>query len=528
MPLIFSRDSPRYKKFVRDRRRWKADAYKEIVQKHHLDITPAQMDKQALKSAVHEADRHFQVFTDFIKDPGKLFKFIGAVISAIAAAIAGALLSIATFGAGTPLAIAGTVLAAMSAISSIASTMAMNIVEANAQAANEYLANKEMSYKQAIELSHSAQSTAGQASTVRSLIYSPYAILPEGAIYKDENPGTIGYRGGLEAPNCMKGINNTKAPNELAEQINNTKHRYLAGNTQFDPLNLPFPTSKAALNAKITQECMQGRLKQAILDVQEGFKELAAKEFGAFDGQTFKKLYDHNVKKLVHPKVDALNTWVFLRQMKYYPNGQRIPLFKRINYPDKIKMPKGDGGDFLVSITAKRFWTEESYSGFGNTAGSNSQSSSTTSGQDVFTFESYEGTILDAQITSSAPEDVKGQKIILVRKQVKDLPKKSPKAWHYENIKDNEKELDKLDLKTLEDLEKAYNAWLVLSWESYQIEALGAANPEDLKEQAQALAKEQNRDFNEVFYCGDEDDPKTKIFNSYAKTHEIKEWETFA
>ncbi|CCB80800.1 hypothetical protein HBZC1_18140 [Helicobacter bizzozeronii CIII-1] len=66
-------------------------------------------------------------------------------------------------------------------------------------------------------------------------------FLPQGHIYKGENPGSLGYKAGLEGFSPMKGILGTFKENLGAEQLNNRAHRHLAGNADYEPLDLPFP-----------------------------------------------------------------------------------------------------------------------------------------------------------------------------------------------------------------------------------------------------------------------------------------------
>ncbi len=66
-------------------------------------------------------------------------------------------------------------------------------------------------------------------------------FLPQGHIYKGENPGSLGYKAGLEGFSPMKSILGTFKENLGAEQLNNRAHRHLAGNADYEPLDLPFP-----------------------------------------------------------------------------------------------------------------------------------------------------------------------------------------------------------------------------------------------------------------------------------------------
>ncbi|STP11026.1 Uncharacterised protein [Helicobacter cinaedi] len=50
------------------------------------------------------------------------------------------------------------------------------------------------------------------------LIYNPYAMLPEGELYKKDRAGSIGYQAGLEAPNPMRAINGQYKENALSNK----------------------------------------------------------------------------------------------------------------------------------------------------------------------------------------------------------------------------------------------------------------------------------------------------------------------
>ncbi|WP_104761677.1 hypothetical protein [Helicobacter cetorum] len=62
---------------------------------------------------------------------------------------------------------------------------------------------------------------------------NPYAIFPKGAIYEYHNPGSLNYNA-LNAYNPMDGINNQFRISVLNELNNNTFHRNLAGNSQYN------------------------------------------------------------------------------------------------------------------------------------------------------------------------------------------------------------------------------------------------------------------------------------------------------
>ncbi|WP_104748405.1 hypothetical protein [Helicobacter cetorum] len=62
---------------------------------------------------------------------------------------------------------------------------------------------------------------------------NPYAIFPKGVIYEYHKPGSLNYNA-LNAYNPMDGINNQFHTSVLSELNNNTFHRNLAGNAQYN------------------------------------------------------------------------------------------------------------------------------------------------------------------------------------------------------------------------------------------------------------------------------------------------------
>ncbi len=69
----------------------------------------------------------------------------------------------------------------------------------------------------------------------RFFLTDPYAILPKGFIYEYHNPGKETYNA-LNAPNNMDGINNQFRVNALNQVINNSYHKFLAGNESYNAL----------------------------------------------------------------------------------------------------------------------------------------------------------------------------------------------------------------------------------------------------------------------------------------------------
>ncbi|WP_205588386.1 hypothetical protein [Helicobacter vulpis] len=281
MPLIWDRSDPKYKNWAREKYQAHLKEYTRIRDQYRLDIEDWVLDNQALKYAIAEADSHFQVFSDAFKG-GNLLAFIGALLQAIGGVVMGAIVSVFSLGLASPAGVALMTTSIIGAIATIAGTITSSIISDYASSAQGFNVQLEGALKESTSLSQHSQSTL-EHSIAHDLIFNAYAIFPEGVIYKDENPGGLGYRAGLEAPNCMKGINGTKGPNFFAEQINNTQHRFKAGNTHYDPLHLPFPLAKAQQDYKMHKEIAQQAIKQRMLSIQQGFSELIKEGFGAFD-----------------------------------------------------------------------------------------------------------------------------------------------------------------------------------------------------------------------------------------------------
>ncbi|WP_235853038.1 hypothetical protein [Helicobacter labacensis] len=523
MPLIGNRADPKYKAFVHNHRVYLQDVYTKYRDDYQLDISDGILERQAMLAAKAEADGHFQIFEDAFKG-GNLFAFIGAILEAIFSIVAGVIISVFSFGVGTPAGIATITTGVTSALANIVGTITSSIFKDYASNATQFDQSSISGFSAGAQLIK--QNLALENTRVTyALIYNPYAIFPEGSIYKDENPGTLGYRAGLEAPNCMKGILGTKQPNLFAEQINNSAHRHKAGNAFYDPLKLPFPTSDFALNSQRTKEAMQANLKKRIAQIQEGFSMLVSERFGAFDTQVVERLFEHHQRKFIRPMIDQLNSHDFLEKMKYYPRGHRLPLFGKIAYPDKLDLPSEDqvynkrtgevkvvikegiktythkfGYDGIMTYSHLSYTREETQ----HQGGNNGMQTSTTR----------------EQVEMDLSEHI-GDTIILQRAQIKDLPSKSPQVWHYENIKDDQEELDKLEPDFLMQLEDAYHAYIVELWQCYKVTSFASFKTKRPYAQALAYAQERGIDFSRAFFRSEgenlsaQEKERNSIFTSY-------------
>ena len=188
------------------------------------------------------------------------------------------------------------------------------------------------------------------------LIYNPYAMLPEGELYKKDRAGSIGYQAGLEAPNPMRAINGQYKENALSKQITNTAHTNLAGNKDYNPNPLPFPTQDFKENAKFVKEGIMADVKAHATQIQKGFSILAENYFCFDDESTFKYHFDRNMKERVNPRILRFNCYSFIEQNKYYSKGERLPRFYHQPLPSQLKykgLPKFDDAPLVFVSSIK-------------------------------------------------------------------------------------------------------------------------------------------------------------------------------
>lgn len=331
MPLIGDRGDKRYKRFVRERVDRFSRIYQEARDKYHLDISDRLCYEQAKEHAIAEADQHFQVFSDAFEGDN-LLSFIASILGAVVS-IASAVLAPVSMAAS----ITSITLSTISSVTNIITTVATSIINTNAQNAMDFYNQTSQSLGLATNL---AQGMQARHSSAHLLIYNPYGIFANGSIYKQENPGSLGAPAN-KAPNCMAGILGQVKPNMLSEQIQNSAHRHLAGNAQFDALNLPFPKAEFKLNPKRTLESLKAGIDSRMKELEEGFRELVANYFGAYDDNGLvEKLFNQHTKKYIVPKINNFNNHQFLLQNQYYRHGERLPLFNvRLEYPKNLESP---------------------------------------------------------------------------------------------------------------------------------------------------------------------------------------------
>ncbi|WP_233707512.1 hypothetical protein, partial [Helicobacter bizzozeronii] len=463
-------------------------SYTAIKERYKLNISSNIIASQARAIAKQKADSHFHVFTDIFEGEN-LISFIGNLVGLIG----GIALAAVTFGAATPLAIAKLATSVTASVTTFAVSIAQNVIENNAQLAQSFYAQSSSSLQQATSITKSLNEK--QNNINYNLIYKPYAIFPEGHIYKGENPGSLGYKAGLEGFSPMKGILGQPTDNRQAEGLNNRAHRHLAGNADYDPLNLPFPKAEFKENTKDTLETYKRNLEHRMEEIKAGFKELSGDYFGAFDTSITQRLFNEHMRKDIHPKIDQINAYRFLDQMRYYAKGERLPLFEKMPYPDALKLPKSEFGQYGEI----KLESTDEYGAI----------------QYTYLFD-YQGVLLEAYKEWDTPyieppkddgrgvvtsfrhhkENLhnKGDLVVLVRQQKKGttLPTKSPAVLEYEAIKDQEE--PSIPLEEEFKLKEAYNAYVKAYWDCFDIEVLTAT------QRPLEYAQAQRKDLKNVFF----------------------------
>lgn len=520
MPLVWSRKSSQYLKFFRRKRQEKYQSYQATKKRYHLNISDLILEQQASQYAKHEANSHFQVFSDIFEGEN-LFKFIGNLVSLIASIA----LSVVDFGTSSAVSIAALSTSVTASVTNFGLSIAQDVININAQNAQSFYAQSSSSLQQATSITKSLNEK--QNSINYNLIYKPYAIFPEGHIYKGENPGSLGYKAGLEGFSPMKGILGQPTDNRQAEGLNNRAHRHLAGNADYDPLNLPFPKAEFKENTKDTLETYQRNLERRMEEIKAGFKELSGDYFGAFDTQITQRLFNEHMHKDIHPRINQINAYRFLDQMRYYAKGERLPLFEKMPYPDALILPKSEFGQYgEIKIKGKRVMQEEKNIHY------------TPEGIYHHIFD-FQGIIKDSIIEwaiAKIPKNGrglysefhsktiynKGDSIVLLRqfKKGQTLPLKSPAVLEYEAIKDQEE--PSIPLEEEFKLKEAYNAYVKAYWDCFDIEVLTATPKRPLE-----YAKAQRKDLSGVFFNTLEqplsalEQEKQKIFKEFVAYYRL-------
>lgn len=311
--VILSRDDYRYKNRVRDTRNKYYELWRVIRNKYELDISDSILYDKASEYAKKEADSHFKMLSSLF-NPRNLFNTLLSIVGTVVGIV------LAPFTGG-----ASGYIVALS-LASLGASMLNTIISDNAFLKANFNSGIINSTSIGVQ-SKSEAYKARNAQITNLLIYNPYAMLPEGSLYKDENAGLVTYRAGLEAPNPMKAINGEKNTNPFAEQITNTAHKHLAGNAEYNPLNLPFPQAEFTLSQKLSRETQSAGIRHYTTQINNGFSELASNYFCAFDSVLFNKLFKKHLEERVDVRIKRLNSYEFLRANKYYQKGERLPTY---------------------------------------------------------------------------------------------------------------------------------------------------------------------------------------------------------
>ena len=279
-------------------------------------------------------------------------KNIWKTITNILGAIAGIVLSIFP-----PTAVAGWVMVAgvVSSIIGGVTALTLQVLEIKSTQMLEFRSKQISSLGKGTHLQQEHLKAMNQQIT-DLLIYNPYAMFPEGELYKQDRAGSIGYQAGLEAPNPMRAINGVHSTNALAKQLTNTAHTSLPGNKDYNPNPLPFPTQDFKENAKFVKEGIMADVKAHATQIQKGFSILAENYFCFDDESTFKSHFDRNIRERVNPRILRFNCYSFIEQNKYYSKGERLPRFYHQLLPSQLKykgLPKFDDAPLVFVSSIK-------------------------------------------------------------------------------------------------------------------------------------------------------------------------------
>ncbi|WP_205436234.1 hypothetical protein [Helicobacter suis] len=448
MPLVFDRGDKKYKAYVRE---WSAHykrLYCETRDNYNLHIDDYTCECNAIRTAKAKADEHFQVFTDAFKGDN-LWNFIGALIGAIV----GVALAVFTGGASLVASVTSITSAVVSGVVSITSTIVGGILNTNASHAIKFYNSASTALGLARNVAHTQNNTKNNA-RVNALIYHPYAILAESNIYKDGAPGSVSYAGGVESYNPMRGILGTKTINVLGEKITNRAHRHLAGNANYEPLDLPIPRAEHDLYNPQKINYLKIKIDSRMKQLEQGFKILAENYFGAFDdgANPLPRMFEEHQKQDLSPIINNINTESFIIQNQYYRLGLRLPLFDKLEKPGAIKIRSFYEQKGLIYVRewqrdyefSKKYWHWQDYA-------------IDQDGYVVYQKRNDESYNDNHKVSAKVLA-------LLWYKQIRETPKISPLAQRY---------LDREHLKLSVDEEysakRAYEDYLIEYWQSFNV-----------------------------------------------------------
>lgn len=511
--VILTKDDPRYKSYKNKVKNDYYGLYKSIRDKYDLSIDNSTLLYQAELYAAAKADEKYTRLESLFSFENIVKITIGVILT-----VAGIVLSPFTFGASGALTWVGWTMIGL-AVVGLVTTQVMLLNADNLAKAKLLLNALQSSTNQAINLQSKAYENAN-AQITQLLIFNPYAIFPEGAIYKETNAGSLTYRAGLEAPNPMRGINGEVRANPLSENINNTSHKDKPGNIEYDMLKNPFPTAKAGINEKLCVEAQIATIRGLCAKVQNGYSQLANDYFGSFDNALFFRHFDNDIVKKVNPLIQRMNDFFFLSENSYYKHAIRLPtkwtrfpLHKEIKYNYPISDYK------YRSLTSVLIFNDEKH---------------------LYEYEKGQAQAKEKYIQESTEDRNELRKTFINDGLIAYINTNGIVAYatyiadrYNKAIIDNEdeKELHKFDLipkaqgeyaifykrqiQTLDsDLEiyhkltniydEALNNKKMLErfWESYEVELIGTCKAQsDILLKAQELANKYKLDFKDVFFC---------------------------
>ncbi|WP_162982756.1 hypothetical protein, partial [Helicobacter vulpis] len=259
--------------------------------------------------------------------------------------------------------------------------------------------------------------------------------------------------------------------------------------------------------------------------------------FGAFDTSTLQRLFNHHQKKHINTRIAQLNSDEFLERMKYYPRGHRLPLFEQVEKPKKLTLPEAMRASGAMELPYKKHVKPPTLNNITHVREGPRENT------DYKLYFSNTGVVIGAMVLDLIPNkngETKGwrddslflnQHVILARalKKGANIPSKSPQAWYYSNIKDNEAQLDKLDPNILAQMEQALQEYLIALWECYDIWVLGLSQLDRPLMDARALAQEKKLDFSQVFFYSKGENldlverNKNALFEGYVDSHFARE-----
>ncbi|BDQ26870.1 hypothetical protein ASB1_05460 [Helicobacter heilmannii] len=537
MPLTFGREGifgREYQSFYKKKVRERSSIYRKIRDEYGLDIPEWAIMHHAKKAAKAEAEKHFMVFTDIFTKPENLFKFLGALFEAIFSIVAGVLVSVFTLGIGTPLGATVATIGVAGGVATIAGTMAGILIDEEIKGNAAFYSGSVSGFSTAKALLEEAQKMGAQKTT-RLLIYSPYDIFPEGKIYKAENPGSLSYKAGLEAPNCMKGINNGYNSNGLSEIIGTTQHKYGPGNAHYDNIKNPFPDAKFQANEEYIKTALENKIKERMQAIEKGFAKLSAEKFGHYDRKGFVRIVNHNLKTMVHTRIDGYNSWRFLKKMEFYHYGHRLPLFDNIKKPPLVDVPlHEDGPKGYIQIKGGHY--EDKFFTFDDTLiiGADGQLKDIQRQKSVYSKYNKQSEWHDKIIGTKDKreayinywESKKNKNAILYKTQHKDPPRMGARAQHFKAIRNNTEAQNALSDEIYERIRRAYSQWCYDYWQCFGVHFLDATEGERPFNLAQKRAKEAGIDFQAVFFCTNQEtlapyeQEKQDLFDSLATAME--------